>query len=388
MLNLLDIRAALESKVRDVGELPCHVGAFSSWITADEDGLVKYVRQAYEFEGQARRPEHVAALGYGAAAGLLKDQELAVLTDEVAHLAGRDFFSPGRPPRFEVDGIALLGVALGVAEIGANGQWIAALLARAATEVASDPWQLGLVRASSLSVGGSDLRIVPADLAVAIAAKGISTPDQADLEPGWIMTAGLEPHLSGPARDAARLAVFEHFLARQGQIAIGKMTREDLIALLQNTARSMRLWRYETEKRTANSGIARWDVENEYHVQALLWAVLSPVLPDLEDEENLPSIGHKNPRADLAVPTLRTIIEVKFMRKSGQRACAEIIEEVSADAGLYLSKTTAYDNIIAFVWDDCAHTEQHHELKTGLESIKGVSAAIILPRPAKMRRNP
>jgi REase_DpnII-MboI len=86
----------------------------------------------------------------------------------------------------------------------------------------------------------------------------------------------------------------------------------------------------------------------------LLWAVLAPAFPDLEDEENLPSIGHKKPRADLGIPSLQTIIEVKFLRASGQRPCAQIIEEIAADSSLYLSKPSAYDNIVAFVWDDCA----------------------------------
>jgi len=207
-----------------------------------------------------------------------------------------------------------------------------------------------------------------------------------DLERGWEAATSFDPHECGPARDAVRFAVFEHVLARRAQITIGAMTRDDVVQLLKNISRSMRLWTYESKKRTPNSAVAQWDVENEYHVQNLLWAILAPVLSDLEDEENLPSIGHKNPRADLGIPSLRTIIEVKFMRNSGQRACAGIIDEIAADCSLYLSKSTQYDNIIAFVWDDCAQTEQHDELKAGLEAIKGVSAAVILPRPSKMKR--
>jgi len=46
----------------------------------------------------------------------------------------------------------------------------------------------------------------------------------------------------------------------------------------------------------------------------------------------------------------------------------------------------ANDNIVAFIWDDCAQTEQHHELKSGIEQVNGVSAAIILPRPSSMKR--
>ena len=102
--------------------------------------------------------------------------------------------------------------------------------------------------------------------------------------------------------------------------------------------------------------------------------------------ENLPSIGHARPRADLAVPSLRTLIEVKFLRHSGQAALREIIEEIAADTSLYLSRTKDFDTIIVVVWDDCAQTEQHHELQSGIESIRGVTAAIIIPRPSRMKR--
>lgn len=46
---------------------------------------------------------------------------------------------------------------------------------------------------------------------------------------------------------------------------------DDLISLLWNTGRSLKLWQYENEPRTARSLPARWEVDNEYHFQALLW---------------------------------------------------------------------------------------------------------------------
>jgi hypothetical protein len=165
---------------------------------------------------------------------------------------------------------------------------------------------------------------------------------------------------------------------------IAAIDGDDLI--LDDLRQATSAWTFETDKRTPKSRVARWEIENEYHVQNLMWAVLAPVLADLEDEENRPSLGQKKPRADLGIRSLRTIIEVKFMRSAGQPACAKIIEEVAADASLYLSRSTVYDNIIAVVWDDLAQTEQHAELKAGLEASSGVSAAIILSRPSKMQR--
>jgi hypothetical protein len=93
------------------------------------------------------------------------------LRDEIAHLGGRTFFAPGRAPRFEVDGIALLGVALGAARLlpPDETKWLNTLLARSSEEVRSDIWQLGLVRLAQTVLGYQDLRIVPPDLAVAAA---------------------------------------------------------------------------------------------------------------------------------------------------------------------------------------------------------------------------
>ncbi len=389
MVNLNDIKISLVSELAKGKDLPCHVGSFCAWMITDDAKLRRHVDEALRFASEIFHPEYVATLGYGAASGLLTPDEYDLLHEKLEHLSGRGFFAPKRTLRFEIDGIALLGVSLGTAKDKkeSDGQWLREVLAQSETQLSSDLWQTGLIRAARLVVGEADLSVVPPDLAVAMSMKGIGSCNNADVTRGWDMTARLEAHNSDPGRNAVRLALFDYVLARQGQIAIAGATRNDLISLLNNLARSMRLWTYESKSRTPNSIIARWEIENEYHVQNLLWVVLAPVFSDLENEENLPSIGHKHPRADLGLPTLRTIVEVKFMRGSGQAACAKTTDEIAADVSLYLSKTDIYDNIVAFVWDDSAQTEQHPELKSGLESIKGVSAAIILPRPSKMKRS-
>lgn len=387
MVNLVDIRATLESQVTGAEKLPCHVAAFCAWVLADHEQLRRHVGNAASIPAPGRHPEHVAALGFGAAAGLLADAQRHLITDDLAHLAGRSFFVSGRPLRFEVDGVALLGVALALKLIGIDPRWLNTLLARSTVELNADPWQSGLARAASSCLGTSIPGNIPADLAVALGAAGVTTVGDDDLHCAWTAITTFEPHCDGPARDAARLAAFKHACARGAQINPSSLTRAGLIGLLSGVARSLRRWTYETQPRTPKSLLARWDVENEYHVQNLLWSVLAPVLPDLEDEENLPSIGHKKPRADLGVPSLRTIIEVKFLRSSGQAAYAKLTEEIAADASLYLSKPSQYDSIVAFVWDDAAETEQHAELLSGLQSIKGVASAVVVPRPAKMRRS-
>lgn len=384
MLTLHEVQEALLTRTRTVDDLPCHIAAFNAWVLEDKSGLRTQVQRAVDFTGQARHPEHVAALGYGAAAQLLESKEIALLREELEHLSGRDFFAPGRPLRFEADGVGLLGVMLGAVAVEAVGPWLRALMTKASGT--TDPWQQGLIRAARVASGETGLRISPSDLALALTARNVGTLHNEDQQAAWEMAARLTPHDDGISRDVVRLAVFESALARQAHVAIGGAGTEDLKILLGNAGRSLKLWQYEEKGRTSKSAAGRWEIDNEYHVQALLWTILAPVFGDLEDEENLPSIGHKHPRADLGIPSLRTIIEVKFMRSAGQRACADVIEQIAADASLYLSKADSYDNIIAVVWDDCSQTEQHHELRSGLESIRGISAAVIIPRPAKMKR--
>jgi hypothetical protein len=156
----------------------------------------------------------------------------------------------------------------------------------------------------------------------------------------------------------------------------------------EGVTRSMRRWSWDDVPRTRNSVAARWDIGNEYHVQDMLWAILAPIFPDLDDEEWLKSLGQHRPRADLAIPSLELIVEVKFLRPGGKSMFSDVIQEVATDASTYLQDGSDYRHIIAFVWDDAARTEEHAELRQGLLRIRGVFAAIVLPRPSKMKRLP
>jgi REase_DpnII-MboI len=386
--TLQDVRRSLLVEVNLARDLPCHVAAFRAWTLDQKDELEASVREAESFSGQARHPEHVAALGFGAAAGLLNERQKNFLREELEHLRGRAFFIAGRPRRFEVDGISLLGVALGAKSEKSDEaeKWCRDILGKSLNELESDQWHQGLARLALVVLGDNNLTVRPAELAVVAAAKGFGSASQATNEEAWSAAVQSCPLENQSGLDAVRLAVFDVIAGRLGQVRLASPTRADLIALLRNVSRAFKRWPYEEKPRTARSEVTRWEVENEYHVQSLLWAILAPVFPDADDEENLPSIGHANPRADLAVPSLRTLIEVKYIRRPGQTGFKAVIDEIASDTGLYLSKTNDFDAIVAVVWDDCAQTEQHYELQSGIEQLNGVTAAIILSRPSHMKR--
>ena len=106
------------------------------------------------------------------------------------------------------------------------------------------------------------------------------------------------------------------------------------------------------------------------------------MFPDLKDEEYFPSLGQKQPRADLFIPSVKLIIEVKFLRQIDK--VTKVIDELGSDASLYLSAGADYSGIIAFVWDDSRRIEEHPLLREGLRRIRGILAAVIVSRAGRM----
>jgi hypothetical protein len=114
----------------------------------------------------------------------------------------------------------------------------------------------------------------------------------------------------------------------------------------------------------------------------MLWLLLAPLLPDLIDEESTPKVGPVQPRADIGVPSLRLIVEAKFMRADDPPK--KMVEQIAQDASLYLVAGSKYDKLIPLIWDDSRRTEHHEEMIRGLRQVAGVVDAVIVPRPGCM----
>src|SRR3546814_11929803 len=108
-----------------------------------------------------------------------------------------------------------------------------------------------------------------------------------------------------PEQAALDLAAFHYLAQGAAQIDLRAPSLDDVGLLLRRLPPGLRRWTWDEQKKTPNSTAQKWAVENEYHFQNLLCAVLAPVLPDLRDEEWLASVGQKKPRADLVVPSLQ-----------------------------------------------------------------------------------
>ena len=192
------------------------------------------------------------------------------------------------------------------------------------------------------------------------------TPDVGDLERASIWLRSLD------------------LLVRQASQSM-VTSASDVVRLLENTQSAMKRWVWDKSARRRDADPARWLIDNEYHVQSLLWAVLYPIFgSDLRDEEYLVGYGLKQPRADIVIVGLKLVVEVKFARE--RRDFAEIEEQVAGDLGLYFEDPERVSRLVVYVYDDCdtQHPEQYDVLKNALKARDRVDDVVIVRRPGML----
>jgi len=143
----------------------------------------------------------------------------------------------------------------------------------------------------------------------------------------------LEIHLSNLK------AVKEHYeegLLISSQSALGSFSLEDVSELLTRVEAGLRRWTWEDKSRTQGGKPRQWYIENEYHVQNLLYFLLAAVFADIGEEESPISVGQKKPRVDLEIPSLKLVIEIKFWYRKDKPQ--KIIGEIAEDTALYLAE--------------------------------------------------
>lgn len=159
----------------------------------------------------------------------------------------------------------------------------------------------------------------------------------------------------------------------------------DLLNFLENIPAGLKRWTWEETGRTKGATPRKWNIDNEYHVQNLLYVMLAPMFEGLSDEENLESVGQKNPRVDLYLPTAHTIIEVKY-RKDNKKSFSALIGEIGEDISLYRSDPKYKDcQLICFLWDHTRSTQEHAKFKEGVLKMDGIDGCIVVCSPSVMK---
>ena len=159
---------------------------------------------------------------------------------------------------------------------------------------------------------------------------------------------------------------------------------DELIRFMEHIPIGLKRWTWEDAGRTRNADPVKWPIENEYHVQNLLYVLLAPIFNDVADEVYLQPVGQKTPRADLYLPSMHTIIEVKY-RKDSKKSFSVLIGEVAEDASLYRSDPTYIDaRIICFLWDHTRSTQEHAKFAEGVLKLPGIDGCIVICSPSTM----
>lgn len=304
-MKISDLKASFVIEADTYITLPPHVAALCRYlISEDHDQLDDHGSLTVD----SQRYQAIAAAGYVLATDSCRDDLVSQFKGAVKQLSGRKFFSGSRTPRLEVDSVALLGIALGARAAGIpqdGTEWIDNLMGLASETLRGDGWQCDLIEVGRRAIN-SDYDISIRDVRLRCAFS--EAPTQEELQEAWgEMIARVGD--SDPVQIAVNRAVFDRCAASLATHSIGSSGVAALVSILEGLTQSMSHWTYETRTRVKNVEPQRWEIDHEYHVQNLLWTVLRPVFVDLVDEQYLPKVGHKTPRYDLGVPSLRTIIE-------------------------------------------------------------------------------
>ena len=364
---LRDAEATLMRVARE-GEVTALEVAFVCWLRGEPAANAEQT-----FASPLRDYGDVALAALGELAGWSVDS--ARLEDGLRWLVDVALDRVGVPAPVIRDALAQVCLGLAARERPWFARWHDLVLARAADTI-QPAWLAGGGR-----VARGQVSACAPELRIALASRGAAISTDADA------TAVLERLLRGDfPEDAFHAQVLLAALAwtrRAAPIALpGQATPENVARLLAEAPRALQQWPWEDKPKTKNSRAAKWHVDNEYHLQALLWAMLAPVFPDLRREEYAPQVGPIQPRVDFGIPSLRLLIEAKFART--RATLKETVNEIAQDNSSYFTTPSAYDRLLVFVWDNSAHSEDHALVREGIRKYDRVVDAVIVSRPGHM----
>ena len=376
------------------------VAAFLAWLLCTpevERALEEAATRAAAGTGAERNSRNVAVLGFACGVAAMKPRFEAEFSRQLEWSMGRPNFATGGEPCGAVaDALILAGMFVGAeAVMGIEArarfeQWAGAARRDAEGLAQDGGWRSGL-----LSLIGRRLNPVdgnslgrpagePVWLAAGLQRRGWGSP--AETAVADVLKAALTEAagVSDGYEAGLRLSAIEWAATRAMDFDITALTVRDVTGVLERVPAVFQRWTWEDKARTSKAGAEprRWHIENEYHFQSLLYAVLKPLIPALEEEQYLPATGTYQPRADLCVLALELVIEVKFWRPG--TSAKDLTEGIAADLTLYLRSDSPYRKVIAVIWDDASRTEEQAELRRGLKGLRGLFEVVIVNRPSCM----
>lgn len=376
------------------------VAGLLAWLLpgkVDVAVLASAAEKAAAAKGGERNSRGVAVLGFACAITASRQRFEAAFAQQLEWLIGRpNFGTGGEPSGVLLDPVGFLGVCVGAHTVLTGDslarfrEWALTACKDALGLSGDSGWRSGLLESLELrlaegSAGGMVRPLaVPCWLRAALSLREWSTVDEGEVSAVLKTAIGESDRVDDGFEAVFRLAAVDWATARALDFNLSAMTVSDVARVLNHIGTIFQRWVWEDKPRTTRKGALprQWHIDNEYHVQSLLYAVLKPILPGLEEEKYLAATGPYQPRADLCLLGLQLVIEVKFWYCSNK--AKELIEQIAADRSLYLRPDSPYRKLVAVIWDDGARTEEHSELRRGLLGLDGIHEVVVVSRPALM----
>lgn len=373
--------------------------AFLGWLLRRDDLtalLEEAAGRAAAAKGADRNSRNVAVLGFACGVESLKSRFAAEFTKQLEWSMGLPNFATGGEPCGVVsDPLNFAGVVAGAESVLANEsrkrfeQWATSAWKDSGALIESGSWRRGLLNGVGVRIGDAKTNRKeggePLWFAAALQRRGWAVPAEKSVSDVLKIALTDAASVSDGFEAGLRLAAIDWSVNHAMDFDITALTVTDVAGVLQRVPAVFQRWTWEDKPRTARRGAQprRWHIENEYHFQSLLYTVLKPLIPALEEEQYMSPTGTYQPRADLCILALELVVEVKFWYHG--KSVKELTEEIAADLTLYLREDSRYRNVIAVIWDDGARTEEQSELRRGLKGLTGLFDVVIVNRPACMR---
>ena len=138
------------------------------------------------------------------------------------------------------------------------------------------------------------------------------------------------------------------------------LSRTHLSLLLRRFPAAMRRWRWDSGDRVKEP--IHWPITSEREIQDILWLVLRSVFDDVTDEDTNPKVGHASTRADFGIPSLRLLVEVKYLYEGTTAEFKKIEQEVMIDSVAYSAARDPLrrDRCVHLRFDGLGRTSRAH----------------------------
>ena len=396
---LRDAKGTLRYQVSSASKSNALLGAFSEWLglgLEDTSVVDEVAAKATGAKAGERSSRGLAVLGFRCATHPNEKALREAFGKQAEWVTGKpNFDAAGEPCGALVDPVILLGIFVGI-EAAASAElkerfivWVTRLSKDFAQITASWKWQVALFHS--------------------VLSKSTGVPLATEASPIWLF-AGLSArrvccirdelaadvlkesmHEADEAMDdfeaALRLKALDWAQGRALDLNLHALSVSDVTRVLRNVSQIFLRWTWEKKPRTTRRGAEprKWHIENEYHVQSLLYAVLKPIFPEVDEEKYVTSTGTYQPRADLCLPSLQLIVEVKYWYQGG--SIRDLTEQVASDHSLYLRPDSPYRTMITVIWDEGTRTEEHGEFERGLSGLSNMQSVIVISRPSMMAKD-